>query len=662
MKRFHRLIASLLILFFGCTTQNKPIHQQDNFPPTFGGIKNVRAIDDDNSYDYFMVRWFKATDNATPSDKIKYKVLYKKTKGALSPFTAGVVTGETLSYIVKIERISLNTEELPTYYFQVIAYDEKENSTTSKTVAARAEDFHPPKWGHITEVNIINSEKIQIKWSPADDERTLPDHIKYNVFWGTSKINFKYMSPLTTIVGETSCYIDFDLKSYQNRTLYFTIVAEDLSGNRNYNGIFRELKTGQISTMSLGKIRVPVNHTFSMDLYQYAQGMSFRMVEVPPGTTLKGDMLYYTPVSEAAKNFTVEGYDLEGNIKIIKFELNPFTPPLSFQLPFHIKYVVPGTAETFYAFSQTGSPGGSLVSYTLEENQSITSFPYNKAASFISQPVTWSGINDTFVALLRNGGNRGKNEFVINYPGQITGGFVTDVTTFTPCPVSTYTTLFSPDQIKVDSNLLVTSADGLVEAFDYSGNKEFSLYPEKLKAGKWVLRGCSNSVRTVMNYSNPITVKATLSNGFNKLISFTISEPDYYIFDLYFDKNNLTYSYESSSDTVNFISKIKMLAASEEGTYYALTDDGSVYVQAGSMWIRLDTLSGINKLIETGNDEILAASNNSIWILNGLDDPLNILPSECSPLPENVSMLLGMRITSESLWLIFPDTAYDCSR
>ena len=653
MRKFGALIVMLLLLFVSCNKNNTQLTTEDKLPPDFMGIKSVTPIDDDSSYDYFMVRWFKARDNLTPGSRITYKVYYKRSETELSPLLAGVVTGETLSYIVKIQRQGSNMELLPTYFFQVEAIDKAGNSTVSKVSKAKARDFHPPKWGYIEEVKELNYHTLKISWSEAEDERTFPAHIRYNIYAGTSKINFSYSHPLTTVTGRTETVIDFDLASYQNSTIYFTVVAEDLSGNKNINGVFREIKVGQVKEYDEGVIRAPVNREFSYDLSSIVQNMSFKVITAPSGSSISGTILSYTPSEAKLYQFILEGLDAEGNIAVITFKLDAYNPPLEYNVPVRIDYAVPPTSPSLYFFSVTQN---SLYSIILRERFDVRSLLPEKLFQLSSTPVTFSGYGKYFSFITET-----SEQFWVSVTDISEGNFSRfneSSHTFSPCPVSTYSTTFTPEAISVNDLGITIGGRGAVAGYDFGFNNLFSIYSENITrpSKKGILRFCENgSVRNIEYFSREITLQSLLFQGNDNSFPLLITKP-YEKVAIISISPEIYYSLEETAFTGT-----EQVAVSSSGQIYLLGRNGKLFYLFGSNWLEID--DDISKLLYLGDGGIAAISQNGIFLLNGLDQPYDILPPECeNVLSGAAEELKGVYLEDSTLWLIFPETIYACAR
>ncbi len=645
-KLWLAVIFLLPFVVASCNNSDDTGVQQDTLPPEFSGIRSVSAIDNDLVFDYFMVRWYKAKDNLTPSEKITYRVYYKRDATELTPLLAGVVTGETLSYIVKIQRQTSNRELLPYYYFQVAAVDESGNVKLSSVVKAKAEDFHPPMWGYITEVQEISYDHLLIRWIEADDDRTYPSHIRYNIFATTNKSEIDYSKPISVVVGQTESIVNFDLSKYQDKTVYFTVVAEDLSGNRNINGIFRSIKVGKVEMKDLGEIRRPTNRRFDLDLSEIAAGMSYKIVEGPDGATLNGNILQYTPTTTSPVFFHVEGNNIDGDILVITFLLTPFEPPLMYKLTTDLKYVVPTTNEELYALTISDELG----LYQLKERFDIDYLDPLTSESIDPSPVTWASVVGYFSYV-----TYGTDRFYLTIRDLSSGNSVTKnypVSQFVPCDSTGYQVVFVPTQIAMARDYVVLSGSGVIEGFNLSGNRVFGFYMEDQNVRK-VFTYCWNTgSEEIRSYPSTATIESELFDSPGDGLALHLVEPEDRVLLLSSDGSQTSYSLIDTTETL-----IYKLGVSENGQVYLVDANGDLYYLFGTDWITID--GNVTNLIYGGRD-IWGVKEGQLLSLDGLSAPVNILPAECSNLP--VSDLMGIVNQTERVWLILQDRVYSCSK
>ena len=647
MRKFVTAIAILMVLIItSCETSSSPLGKEDKLPPDFSGIRSVTAIDNDLVFDYFMVRWYKAKDDVTPSEKITYKIYYKRNETDLAPLLAGVVTGETLSYIVKIQRQVSNRELLPYYYFQVAAIDEVGNIKESKLVKARAQDFNPPSWGYVTEVKEIDYTHLLIKWFEAEDDRTYPSHIKYNIFATTNKAEIDYSDPISVVTGITQCIVNFDLRNYQNKTIYFTVVAEDLSENRNINGIFRSLTVGKVEMKPLGTIRRPVGKEFTLDLSSIAPGMGFKIISAPESAEINGNTLTYTPSTTDSVYFHIEGNNAQGDIAVITFTLMPFEPPVKYELTSPIKFMVPSTDETIYSLSVSNT----LDKYVLQER--FDSFVFNPESITDVAPstVTWAAAPGYFSYITMNSERFYLTVVNLKYETEITQEY--EISNFKPCASTGYMLDFTPEKMAMNGSFIVVEGAGLIQGFSITGEKLFGFYLENQNIRN-DLTFCTNYDSEVIDSYGPgTTIEAVPYNGSGKNLAIHLIKPTDRILLLTSFENNIFYSLNSTASVV-----IKQLVVSPEGQVYLLGTSGELLYLYGNNWIKI--LTEVDTLLYGGSTP-MAVKANGVYNLNGFEPPINILPTECeSFLNDSVRGIVNQ---AERLWLILENKAYSCSK
>ncbi len=651
MKRNFQLILFLLIITgFSSCQQNSTIYTKtDTFPPKFSGIKSVTAINNDLVFDYFMVRWYKAEDDVTPSDKITYKVYYKRSETELTPILAGVVTGETLSYIVKIQRQTSDRELLPYYYFQVAAIDEAGNVKESKIVEAKAEDFNPPSWGYITEVKELDFSHLLIKWMEAEDDRTYPSHIKYNIFAATTKSEIDYSKPISVVVGKTQCVVNLDLRNFQNKTIYFTVVAEDLSGNKNINGIFRSLKVGNVKMLSLGNIRRPVGREFKLDLSTIAPGMGFKLITAPKDTKLSGNDLLYTPQTTTSVYFHIEGNNVNGDISVITFTLLPFEPPVKYTLTSPITFMVPSTNETIYSLSPTTV----IDKYELVEKFDSFVISPTSTTKIDFTPVTWSAAPGYFSYVTVESGKFYLKIVDLNKNNVLTKTY--PIAGFQPCQSDSFTTNFLPSRMSMNKSFIVMEGSGIIEGVDLMGEKEFAFFLKQKTLRKDLVYCNNQGSETIGTYGRGATIEAIPYNATTSNMVVHLIRPSDKVLLLVSNGDNVQYSLSATSTDVF----VKQLAVSPSGEVYLLGSMGSLYYLYGSSWINI--INGVRQLLYGGYD-VYGISNSGIYYLNGVEDPLNILPSECGTVISNGDRIKGIVNQAERVWLILANRVYSCSK
>ncbi|RRD57436.1 fibronectin type III domain-containing protein [Tannerella forsythia] len=236
VKQFSIWIIALLAM-----TVTNYAWAADNVAPTPGGymvtgagiyiIRFPVAI----SPTEIAVMWKPGTDNATPQNKLKYRVLWKKSSGGSWQVSHGDDNLQVNMTSYTITGLQPNTE----YTVDVVVRDEAGNGVFygERTVKTKAPDRNAPvldqfyQYGHYPN-------KIMMEWNAATDDVTPPDKMRYTVTYqkaGTSTPSYAiFKKPAKDCIlanrapGTMGCTIA-NLTPGVNYTV--TLIAYDEAGN-----------------------------------------------------------------------------------------------------------------------------------------------------------------------------------------------------------------------------------------------------------------------------------------------------------------------------------------------------------------------------------------------------------------------------------------------
>ena len=697
ISRLYSVVMILFIFSFvilsSCTNETVTV-KKDVLPPTFQGPREVTAVNDDADFDYFRVRWDKAYDNKTQFSNIIYKIYYKKSKKELEPHYAGTVTGEVLSFVFGIERSSTVTsiEDLPTYYFIVLAYDEAGNkSSNSEFLSAKSSDFHPPEGGYISSIDVLGSSKLQINWTKAVDDRTLPSNLNYKIYMDTNYIDFSYDKKVAEVKGDISAKINIPLASYQKKTIYFRVIPEDINGNINENQISRsvsvdEIKTYDAGEMTYAKGNIEINMTeiFPEDMYT--------AVKLPKGADLADSMITFTPAETGTYEFQVMGSNVksEGLDKSISLRKISFSV-IVYELP--IEYSLFNTSEVLSIHKSD------IFSFTgIKFDSAIMLYDYNLSFSYnninYAQPDTTLTVNNSSNPVTVSVSNNYLN--FINYniattsyslyrtyldqltsvtanKGKINANKVVEVTSkYNTCHDDfSYNGMFTDSVIDAQPFLSVSNDKGtliagnnILSLFDSGNNpvlgfqvvnKEYPLvttgYLYYCDNGKYEEIPYSSSVSS---YARKITLDIDLvTAGSNGIFVIQLNSPEKYDIFIMPENTGDKYFY-----TKNRIDKINQLEVSNDGNIYALDKNGKLFMFQAYFWV--EVISDVKKLYKSQTDNILLAqtTGNDVYEVAGLTVNDNWL-GNCSGLVNN--SIVGMdKDKNGNVWLIYPDSVNIC--
>ena len=193
------------------------------------------------------MKWNPATDNATPKEKLRYRVRWWK--ASWDPEKNFYPPGNNTSYTSypqnltshKIEGLEPGTE----YGVDVEVYDEAGNldvysceSVTTPT-ATGGKDTEAPEKGTYVGDPVVTASTITLKWTPGKDNKTPTDKLRYRFIW--MKVTDKEWNssvpdgaPLTILPQNIT---EYSFESLASGTAYWVNVgAYDEAGNYVWYG------------------------------------------------------------------------------------------------------------------------------------------------------------------------------------------------------------------------------------------------------------------------------------------------------------------------------------------------------------------------------------------------------------------------------------------
>ena len=189
------------------TTDAAP-EEEDKEAPKAGTVTEATAI----AHDKISLKWTAGTDNQTPEKELEYELsFYNMSTGEYK--SSGSLIGVT-SYEFKA---TPNTE----YTILLSVSDKAGNSTDYETqivttpAAPGEDDKEAPKVGTITkaEASIFNT--IFVKWTPATDNKTAAEKLRYQVLYqvkgsrvvNTTQLKENELSHTLTYLNKNTTYI-----------------------------------------------------------------------------------------------------------------------------------------------------------------------------------------------------------------------------------------------------------------------------------------------------------------------------------------------------------------------------------------------------------------------------------------------------------------------
>ena len=212
----------------------------DTTAPVFGGATGASAVKD--SGNSIRVTWEPATDDLTQTAGMGYEVFWSdaSSKGSL-PSTLGAVTAPGASSAV----VTHLPKPLSSYSFYVKAHDAAGNEDDNKIVVTgkTGADVTAPIFGGCVAVTNPGAANATLSWDPAVDDTTTADHIVYNVYAVTDKVDGEtlFNLPNGTFTGGATSGVVPGLKP--ETTYNFVCRAADEAMNEDTNISFRTATT-----------------------------------------------------------------------------------------------------------------------------------------------------------------------------------------------------------------------------------------------------------------------------------------------------------------------------------------------------------------------------------------------------------------------------------
>jgi hypothetical protein len=123
-----------------------------------------------------------------------------------------------------------------------LAGNESKSDDTNKFTT----DSDTPIFNGLESISNPSSYEVQLNWTAANDNETLPENIIYNVYVSTVSGSFDYNNPFMTTTGETNVIIT---GLGTDADYYFIVRAEDESGNEDNNTVEVSVSPSNPGTM-----------------------------------------------------------------------------------------------------------------------------------------------------------------------------------------------------------------------------------------------------------------------------------------------------------------------------------------------------------------------------------------------------------------------------
>ena len=180
----------------------------DTEAPKAGAITEATA-----TFNSLSLKWTAATDNKTAAEKLRYQVLYEvkgsgevKTSALKENMLNFTLTGlaEKTTYIIKVKVMDEAGNATD--------YEAKEVTTPAAPVTA---DTEAPKVGTITKVESSMLNTILVEWTPATDNKTAAEKLRYQVVYQvkgsmivkTTELTENKLSYTLTYLNKNTTYI-----------------------------------------------------------------------------------------------------------------------------------------------------------------------------------------------------------------------------------------------------------------------------------------------------------------------------------------------------------------------------------------------------------------------------------------------------------------------
>ncbi len=198
----------------------------DTKAPTFTGLDTMTAV----SATSIGLTWTAAIDDISPSSLIVYDIYVSKTsKGedftAPSFTTTPGATGFTIPGL----------KSLTAYYVVVRARDQAGNreANVNEKGTPTLSDTTPPTFGGVSTVTTFSPTQLQLSWSAASDDVSLPANLRYRVYRATAPGGEPFGAPLVTTLGGVTGYVAGGLAP--STPYYFVVRGVDEAGNEETN-------------------------------------------------------------------------------------------------------------------------------------------------------------------------------------------------------------------------------------------------------------------------------------------------------------------------------------------------------------------------------------------------------------------------------------------
>ena len=213
-----------------CLTSSSP----DVTPPVFGGLVSATAA----SATSIDLAWAAATDDYSPPANIVYDIYIGSSAGA-EDYTAPLFTSAPGATTYKLSGLKPTTA----YYVVVRARDQAGNRDKNivEKSAITAGDTTPPIFTGLQNALTLSPTSIQLSWSAATDNVSLPGAIRYRIFQATTPGGEAFGAPLATTAGGVTSYV---VNSLNPATPYYFVVrALDEAGNSDANTVEKTATT-----------------------------------------------------------------------------------------------------------------------------------------------------------------------------------------------------------------------------------------------------------------------------------------------------------------------------------------------------------------------------------------------------------------------------------
>lgn len=214
--------------------------QEDTTAPTFAGAKTATAKGGGS----VELAWDPATDDLTPSGAMLYEAFVGFTSGAVSFVTPAAISKPGASSVIVTDLPNPETD----YFFVVRARDASGNldDNTVEVTGKTGPDTLPPVFGGCILATTVSASSADVAWSPASDDSTATNLIKYNVYASKTAGGQDFTkAPAGTFTDATHGLVE---GLEPSTTYYFVCRAEDASGNEDANKGERSTKTSDDSS------------------------------------------------------------------------------------------------------------------------------------------------------------------------------------------------------------------------------------------------------------------------------------------------------------------------------------------------------------------------------------------------------------------------------